>query len=322
MLLIGAGELGSRHLQSLIKCPTRLKIFVVDNSRESLSRAKVRASEINNNSGAELFFLENMNDVVVPEFFLTIVATSSLHRLAILKEKFERFRSHYVILEKFLFPDLKSYAVAKNLIERSGSVVFVNCPLRTYPIFQEVKNQISKTDIPIIMEYSGGEWVGLGCNSIHYIDLLSFLSNSNLRFVDCSAIDSKIIPSKRQGYLEFTGQILCEYENGSRLYLQSIANSEADSKIVIRWGRNCYEIDELSGNFNFFVDETLRESGCYPLPYQSELTHKILDELICIQSCGLSSFDCSSEFHKIFLTEMLRRFNEIQDTTVEMLPIT
>ena len=44
--LIGAGQIGSRHLQGLAKSTLQYKIYVVDPDEKSLSVAKIRYQEV------------------------------------------------------------------------------------------------------------------------------------------------------------------------------------------------------------------------------------------------------------------------------------
>ena len=46
ILLVGAGQLGSRYLQGLVNCRIPLKIYVYDICVESLSLAKERWNEV------------------------------------------------------------------------------------------------------------------------------------------------------------------------------------------------------------------------------------------------------------------------------------
>ncbi|MDC0090006.1 Gfo/Idh/MocA family oxidoreductase [Gammaproteobacteria bacterium] len=322
ILVIGAGQLGSRHLQSLMNSSSKLNIYVVDNSNESLALSKTRAEEIENYSNTEVTYLSNLNEVKSIQFFLTIIATSSAPRYIILSEVLERFDSENIILEKFLFQDIKSYEMAKSIIDKSKSSVFVNCPLRTYPIFNDIKKEIDLEGAPVFISYKGGEWVGLACNSIHYIDLMGFLSDSRLKNIDCSNVDSEIIPSKREGYIEFTGKLTCDYVRGASLELESIRNSEFDSKILIRFGNKSYQIDELSGKYNYYESSQLKKTDRYTIPYQSNLTHKILNQLVKTGSCELPKFEESSMYHQIFLIAMLEKYNEINKSQSKVLMIT
>jgi len=322
ILIIGAGQLGSRHLQSLLKVPSKLKIYVVDQSHDSLSLAKSRAAEIANKANTEVVYHTGLDKITNTSFFLTIVATGAAPRLSILRDVLNRFESKNIILEKFLFQDLESYAVAKSLIESSSASVFVNCPLRTYPIFKTIKKEISLSNHPIHMHYSGGDWVGLACNSIHYIDLLAFLGDVKLQTVDCLNLDSEIIPSKRIGHIEFTGTVMYHYSDGAYLEFQSLRGSQASSTITIRFGEKCYEIDELTGNYNYYQGSSLIRKDRYDVPYQSDLTQNVFDQLLRDDTCDLPTYEESSGYHKRFLIEMLSAYNQITKSDSITLPIT
>ena len=322
ILVIGSGQLGSRHLQSLIKSKEKLNIFVVDKSTESLALAKSRVAEIPNISDSHINYHESLDDCKATDFFLTIIATSSKPRLYLLEEVLRRFEIQHIILEKFLFQDLESYEKASSLIDLNGLSVFVNCPLRTYPIFKEIKKQISLTRSAVQMHYIGGEWVSMGCNSIHYIDLLAYLAKSELQNINTSYIDSEIIPSKRPGFIEFTGTVICNYTDGSYLKFVSLRGSNSDSIINICFGDEVFEIDELTGNYKHYKGTKLINQSKYQIPYQSDLTHKVLEKLSIDGTCDLPKYDESSKHHKSFLKEMLSTYNKLVKKDLKSLPIT
>ena len=63
------------------------------------------------------------------------------------------------------------------------------------------------------MEVTGGNR-DIGCNSIHYIDLYSYLSE-NLTLNYNFKLDKKLKKSKRKGFIEFNGQIISTNNNSS-----------------------------------------------------------------------------------------------------------
>ena len=50
IVIIGAGELGSRHLQGVLKSRGRFNVFVVDPSDSALQTANARAEEVLTNT--------------------------------------------------------------------------------------------------------------------------------------------------------------------------------------------------------------------------------------------------------------------------------
>ena len=93
ILIIGAGQLGSRHLQSLIKYHSKLMIYVVDSSLASLELSQSRAAEINNDYGTEVLYFESLAAVTETSFYLTIVATGSGPRFMIFDQLIKNHKS-------------------------------------------------------------------------------------------------------------------------------------------------------------------------------------------------------------------------------------
>jgi len=73
-LLIDAGQLGSRHLQGLLKYKESQIVYVIDLSPASLEIAKQRACEVEHKH--IVYYKESWEDI--PHFFdLVIIATNS-----------------------------------------------------------------------------------------------------------------------------------------------------------------------------------------------------------------------------------------------------
>ena len=76
------------------------------------------------------------------------------------------------------------------------------------------------------IEFHGGKgfW-GLACNSVHYLDLMSWWSDEKLLEIDTSNLDNNWVESKRQRFWEITGTLKAIYSSGSKLLLESSQNS-------------------------------------------------------------------------------------------------
>ena len=322
LLLVGAGQLGSRHLQSCMKFPKPLDIYVVDNSIESLELSKERAEEIDNTIGHRVHYRLDMKLVNENHFDFLILATGAAVRFQILSELLDMFSFTYAILEKILFQDMSSYADASRAIAQYDVSVFVNCPLRTYPFFKLLKkNHISKDSITKIA-YKGGEWAGLACNSIHYLDLLNFLTDEELMEIHTDHLDDGHIESKRMGCIELTGRLDGVYSSGSIIQIEVVKGSLADSHIEIANGSFRVVIDELSGKFKMFDGEKLLEDSSYSIVYQSDLTHKIMMQLVAENTCDLITFSESKRIHEKYISSLLLHYNKFVDVETSILPIT
>jgi len=322
LLLVGAGQLGSRHLQSCLKFHKELEIYVVDSSEESLAISKARAAEVDSSFNHNVSYFTELDSIHVIAFDFLVIATNARPRLSILESVLKKFTIKNAILEKVLFQSMDAYIVASNLIKENKVNTFVNCPLRVYPFFKEMKEKYIKAESNVVLNYRGGEWIGLGCNSIHYLDLMSFLTDDELIGLDVSCLDNKIKNSKRQGNIEFTGIIKGDYSAGSKISIESIADSDVDSKIEILSDEYRIIIDELSGQFKIYKDEILIEDSSYNVVYQSDLTHKMLKQIDDSNTCELIEFSGSVVIHEIFISRLLQHYNMCCNESITILPIT
>src|SRR5699024_8564222 len=108
------------------------------------------------------------------EIDIAIVATKADVRKNVIEILLTLKHVRYMILEKVLFQDLESYKPVHTLLKTRGVRTWVNCPIRTNPFFQQLKYSL-KPGETIHYDVCGGN-LGIGCNSIHHIDLLSFLT--------------------------------------------------------------------------------------------------------------------------------------------------
>jgi predicted dehydrogenase len=85
-LIIGAGQLGSRHLQGLLKLNVEQVIYVLDTSLDSLKISKAREEEIHHNNQIHYF---SEWDLLPKDFDLVIIATSANVRAKVVKQLIE-----------------------------------------------------------------------------------------------------------------------------------------------------------------------------------------------------------------------------------------
>ena len=162
LLLVGAGQIGSRHLQSCLNFHEKLEIYGVDSSEESLAISKSRASEIDSLIKHEVYYMTELDSINELNFDFLIIATGAGPRLSILNKVLEKFTIKNAILEKILFQKLDDYISASRMISKNKVNSFVNCPLRVYPFFKKIKEKYITKESIVVLNYRGGEWVGLG----------------------------------------------------------------------------------------------------------------------------------------------------------------
>ena len=114
--IIGAGQLGSRHLQAMKTASSSLNIWVMDNHEESLKVAKQRYDEIPMIGEKSIEYVGSI-DLLPQQLDLVIVATGSKPRASIVKKLLECSKVKYLVLEKVLFPQISDYEEIENLLK-------------------------------------------------------------------------------------------------------------------------------------------------------------------------------------------------------------
>lgn len=82
--IIGAGQLGSRHLQALSKVRDEATLYIVDPLEESLKISERRFHEVKS-VNKKLVSLKEISDLP-KELEFVIISTNSKERLGVLKE--------------------------------------------------------------------------------------------------------------------------------------------------------------------------------------------------------------------------------------------
>ena len=328
-VIIGAGQLGSRHLQGLLRCKTKQEIVVYDLSINSLNISKNRALEINNDHN--LTFTNNWEDIPI-KIDLAIISTNSNVRYELLEKLLKNSAIKNIVLEKVLFQSILEYKLTENLQERYPETnLWVNHPRRMSTFYNQLKNRLNNNDDKIInISISGNNW-GLACNSLHFIDLSTFLINSDLKTLNTSYLEKTIKDSKRIGFFEFNGTLFGEFENKTFITLYSNSYSDfndATRKIYINIITKFEQIficeDINSSVVTFGKDLEIQNLNFlkFELKLQSALTTEIADEIYVNNSCQLPTFKESLINHKVFINALLQFYNELNSCNVSKLPIT
>jgi len=317
IVLIGAGALGGRHLQSLTSLGESTQVTVVDPSQASLETAKLRVAEVTSDAkpSAQVEYVEHIEQVPT-NVDLAIIATSSAPRLKVLKGLLSVASVQSIVFEKVLFQSLSDYEEALVLLDTNGVQAWVNCPRRMFEAYSTLKLHLDSSS-PMTMCVTGGGW-GLACNAIHFIDIFAFLTNSHVESIDTSNLESSIFPCKRDGYIEVFGTLNVQYSSGHKLELGcSHGNEGLEIKVADK--HSAYEINEAAGSVykngtKCDFDMTVR--------YQSELSQAFATQILCHNTSQLPSFEESAVLHKKFISALLSFYNTHENNNVNHLPIT
>ncbi len=235
ILILGCGNLGSRHLQSLCQLNRNANILVVDMYPPSLEIAKKRANEIQTHHEIHINYA---NDIPKNKHFdLVINASNSRERFELCKSLLENNEVQNIIMEKILFTKREHYTQFNTLLNQTKTNAFVNITLTQMPFFSNLT-----TLSPLVYRVVDGER-GLITKSLHAIHHFLYLTKSSIKKVDCSKLNPQLVPTKRKGYFELTGRLSIELENES--YFEMDHSFENDSSRTIHM---------YSNSLNCFVD--------------------------------------------------------------------
>ena len=309
--LIGCGNIGSRHLQGLVRSSFGLNIDIVDPSENSKSLAQERLKEVNYDSSEfEFNWYDSIDSIEKSDF--VILATPSTNRIEIVSKLLEKGFSRFVIEKMVCQSSLEYDTLIKMITENNAS-------RRYFDSYNKIKGQLNSGPYHIFVN-CGNE--GLGSNAIHFIDLFSWLTDSTDLHLDGSYLQNKIYQNKRgDEFVEFAGTIIGNNGNGSNLSLNFFPFDNLPMYVGIFGPQNSLLIDESQGKLYNFRDNTKKLKE-FTIEFQSTLTTKIVKDILEKDYSLLPTLEDSYLAH----IELFRIFNthikKISNKEVEKCPIT
>ena len=322
VLIYGCGNIGFRHLQGIVKSNNNIEIYVYDKSNIAILKAKKKLKEISQFSNlVHVTFLNSIN-IIEKNLDLVIVSTSSKERLKIIRNLISKFKLKFLILEKIAFQSVYQFKQALSLLKKNNTKAWVNCPRRLYKSYQDLIKQYDFNRETIMM-IDGGNW-WLSSNLIHFLDLFAYLFGDTKISLINNNLNQKIINSKRKGYMEFDGNII--FKNSKNYLL--IVNAERISKkpLIILITNSNLRIHILQYS-NIAIIESKKNNWKktkikFEMEEQSNLTTRIVNQLIDKKKCDLTDINESYNIHKGMLNTYKDHFSKILNKDIKNCPIT
>ena len=315
ILISGAGQLGSRYLQGLTKSKLNLNIFIYDINPISIINAKERLSEVvDSYSNLYIKFIDNLEQI--PKTIdLVIVSTTADSRLNAIQVINKNANVKNWILEKVLAQSIFDLNEIVKITKDSNGV-WVNLPRRIYKIYNNLKTLLNKTK-KLSIKVNGYKW-GIACNSIHFLDLVSWLSETELVSISLEKLERKWVSSKRKGFFDIEGIAFAEYSNGSTLELSSNDNKDQSLVLELEQDHDIWKIDEERGIISNFKGIEIIN----PTPFQSDITAEIVENILLHSKSELPTMQHSFYLHKIYLDAFLKHWNQNMENKTQKLPVT
>jgi len=320
IIIIGAGQLGSRHLQALKSVEVPLNIFVVDPNEASLQISKERYDSIKTPNEHKISYLTNFSEIP-DNVEIVINATNSDTRKDTIELLLNKSNIKYLILEKILFNKKEDYFYVNDLLNKSNVKCWVNFSMRAMDFYYNLKKEI--TTKQIVYQVTGSQF-GLVTNVIHYLDHLVFLSDCPDFKINTTLIDKNIIESKRAGFKELNGIISANFKNGSTLTVCCYPHGNLPVVVEITSPeiRTIYRETEgkvfVSKQKNDWIWEEINS----PIQYQSQRTTTMVKDLLNNGECVLTPYSEAIPTHIQLLDSLVDFINTISSQKYNYYPFT
>lgn len=319
--IIGAGQLGSRHLQSIAQCSFDIEIEVVEPYESSRTVAEERYHEIENNYCVQKISFLDAIEKLSSELDLVIIATGADVRSKVIKELLSYKKVTNLLLEKVLFQTIEEYDEVEKLLEETQTKCWVNHPRRMFPFYQTLKEEF-KESRQLMYSVKGSAW-GLGCNALHYIDHLSFLVDSEDLVLSNVSLDNEIYDSKREGFIEFNGLLSGKINNHCfSLYSNAKATTASftisSEQVSIKINEGIGEV-EIAREKDGWVWKKQKEKIVY---FQSELSQLLAEDILIKNETLLPTYAMAKALHVPFLECLLDKMKQITGVNQQVCSIT
>lgn len=320
--ILGAGQIGSRHLQALAGLEESAEVTLVDPSDEALGVAQDRFLQAADETARRQIALSLKHEPseLKENLDVAIIACSSAQRADVCRALLAASRVQFVILEKFLFPRAEDYADLEARFRRAGTLAWVNQWLSSVHAFHRVVAWAGKW--PPQISVSGRGW-GLCCNAVHYIEWFDALTGRGTLRLAASDFGT-VFPSKRLGYREIAGTLRVEADGGGWIEMACEEGAPGES-IRLRLDSETRSIQaEFFGDRLVcrFGEEKGASAETIRVPMQSRLTHFHVHALMQRGDCALPRLERSTAHHLLVLKPFLEHFRKSDPSVGDACPVT
>lgn len=324
VLLVGCGELGSRHLQAVASLPEVGEIDVIDPRPEALQLGRGRLGEVRELRRPESCrWLSSLEDAQRGGD-LCIVATQAGERCQVVRQVAEVLGYRLFLIEKIVAQSVQDYEGLVDFARSKTLAVWVNCKTRAYPFHQGVKRRLDPRD-PIVFSVVGGNH-GLANNGVHAADLFAFYDGGARIEPEGSSIDPTLHPSKRGRHLfDLSGTLHGSTVRGSRFTLSYAGDHANSEQITIATRRYRCVVDHMQ---RWAVESDAGSGWGYrPVPFEgdlmvSQMTKRFAAEILSKGRCELPTLEEALVGHRFILDALRPHFSRLMRQEVALCPVT
>jgi hypothetical protein len=307
-LIIGCGNLGKRYIQALSKLKEDYSLHLVDIKFESENGIE----EFQNQTGNSLNRVNYYHhlDQIDSEYSIIIVATTSTSRFEHLKFINQNIEYDHLILEKVLFQKTIDYNYA--LSYYCNNYTYVNHIMREYPLYKWLKSNYKIDFVEIIVKGK----INLGSNSLHYIDLMLYLTDAIDYEINNQNSNIVEIESIRTGFIDYDGFIEVD---SSKAKLQIISDREIE-EVSLSFRINdeiVILVNETKNEICFSDKSTKTRLDFDAAPFLSDIMTDIIEGLVLTGKTELPRLYESILSHLKFIDFLLIK-NKIRNDEISI----
>lgn len=324
ILIVGCGQLGSRHLQAVASLENVSQIDVVDSNSSAIDIAKTRLTEVTEAKDniqyqwfSDLSQSKGLGD-------LCVIATQSKVRPKLIKQVYQQLGYKKFFIEKIVCQSIKEYQELMLFCSKNKLLVWVNCKSRTYLIHKYIRARLNP-NYPILFSKFGGNH-GLANNGIHSADLFIFYDQSKSINGLHSRIDDILHPSKRGNDIyDLSGELFGYSQKGSRFILSFAGDYMGPDRITIDSSQSRFIVD----HFLKFAYESYADNGW---EWQkiimdeewrvSHMSKKFISDILLESKSDLPTLEECFGAHQFILGQLQPHFNRLLKTDNNYCPVT
>ena len=298
IMIIGLGSIGSRHLESILKINKNKNIYLIDPKYNSNNQ-----SLLLNSSNTKIFKFSEISNFNI-NFDLVIISTNSDVRFDITNKLFKLNKFKNLLLEKISFIKISHYNAINQKAIYYRTKIFVNYPRPMWKSYINLK-KIIKNDVIIDMNFSSFSW-NLCSNSLHYINLFNFLTNTDSINMVHHRILNRYFKSKRNSFYELKGSLVFCNDVKQKLYLQDTFKY-SDQKLTINTKKYCINIFEKNGLMKIYnKDQKKITKNNFKTELQSDLTNIFFQSILDRDFSKLPTLASCTHSDTIFLNSLYK----------------
>ena len=318
ILVIGCGNIGSRHLQSLMMLPFETKIEIVEPNENAQLLAKEGLKEIKHSKSYDSISWYESLDQIQNKSDLTVIATQSPGRSNLINQLLDLGHRRFLI-EKIVCQSVDEYDLLLSTMKKYNAKGWVNTNRRYFYSYKKIKELFKNNKLSITVT---GAYPRLGTSAIHYIDLLCWLSEDYEIKLDGEFLADELFPNKRgSNFKEFAGTITGSLKNNSTLTITFLPKSNVPSIITLVSNNNHIIIDETNEKITNQTN-SIKDHLEFKFQHTSEITKLVAQDILYQDDCLLPTLEDlyipHCELFKIFNNHIKKLTNE----DIRLCPIT